>query len=168
MGSTSQEVYSWLNQKFNNSENGVFIDTNDFDSFDLIQDFLELKDHQYKTPAIYYQAFPDEHLPNFILTLEEELRGKLGYYRSNSCSTMSELISLAELKTVIIDRSYLYTWEMIDELWKWLAKYQVGVILISSQATTHGSPILNHPVISRWERFIADSNLVCTLVSNPN
>jgi len=165
MKNTSKEVYSWLNKKIDSRENGVFLDTNDFDSFDLIQNVLELKDHPYKTPAIYYQAFADEQLPDLISTIEEELKGKLGYRRTSSCSTMYELIALSELRTVVIDSSYLYSLKIIDGLWKWLSEYQIGLILVGSQAKMQGSPILNHPVISQWERFAVDSDLIGILIS---
>lgn len=166
MRHTSKEIYSWLDRKIDRGENGVFLDTDDFDSFSLIQDVLELKDRPYKTPAIYYQAFTDEQLPDLISTIEEELKGKLGYRRTNLCSTTTELIALSELKTVIIDRSYLYTWKMIDGLQKWLSDYQISLILVSSQANIQGSPILNHPIISQWERFAVDNNLISTLISS--
>ena len=159
MKSTARKISAWLNKKFDSRENGIFLDTCDFGSFEQILNFIEAKDRPVKTPAIYYQAFADENLAEFLDILEEELRSKLGYNRSESCPTMRELIATAELKTVVIDLSYLYTLETIDKLWKWLKEYQVGLILICSQANVRASQIPNHPVISQWEQFVASANL---------
>jgi len=134
MISTYLEINSWLNTQFSNRKNGVFFDSDDLKSFQLIQDFIETKEHPTKTPAIYYQAFADENLDEFLNTLEEELRSKLGYLRSQSCSNMAEVIAASELRTIFIDRSYLWAREMIDGLSMWLAEHQVGLILIISQA----------------------------------
>ena len=160
MKSSRSDINSWLNTKFDNHENGIFLDNSDLESFEPIQDFLETKEQTVKTPVIYYQAIADENLEEFISTLEDELRSKLGCYRSQSCPTTAEAIAAAGLKTIIIDRSHLCAGEMINGLWKWLAEYQVGLILVVSQAKIQESPILSHPVISHWERFTASGNLV--------
>ena len=165
MRSTTEEISAWLNRKFDSRENGILLDTYDLGSFEQIQDFLEAKDHPVKTPAIYYQAFADENSGELIDSLEEELKSKLGYDQAKSCTTMEELIATAELKTVVIDQSYLYSWETIYGLWKWLKEYQVGLILVCSQTKIQDSQILNYPVISQWEQFIASADLSCALPS---
>ena len=165
MRSIEKEINAWLNQKFEGRENGVILDTHDLYSFEQIQDFIEAHDRPVKTPVIYYQAFADENLAEFIDTLEEELRGKLGYNSSKSCLTMGELIAKTELRTVAIDQSYLYTWETINGLWKWLKEHQVGLILVCSQANIEDSQILNHPVISQWDRFIVSADFSCASAS---
>ena len=165
MSDTSQAAYNWLNKTFESRENGIFVDSKELASFEAIQNFIAAHDCPKKTPVIYYQAFADEDLNEFLETLEEELRLKLGYGASESCVTMSEVIKCAELQAVAIDRSHLYSAEMLERLSQWLASNQISLILIISQAELDDSAIVKHPVISQWERFFPHRNLPFTLVS---
>ena len=66
MSKRLEKVGDWLEQKLVNLENGIVIEERDFCHFEAIQDFVEAHDLPRKTPAIYYQAFPEESTAKFL------------------------------------------------------------------------------------------------------
>ncbi|MEL6929099.1 MAG: hypothetical protein AAFO95_10720 [Cyanobacteria bacterium J06600_6] len=165
MTSTYRKINSWLDKMLNSRANGILLSSESSDSFEAIQDYLETIEHPVQTNAIYYRAFADDNLDELLATLEEELRLKLGFASSQSCSTLSEVIALAELKTVVIDQSHLYAKEMIDGLCEWLFENQVNLVFVASKTEVYASDFLNHPILSQWETFVACADLPITLAS---
>lgn len=158
MSRVSERISSWLEDKLNNSENGIILDDPQSNSFEILQNFLEANDHLFQTPAIYYSAFAEESTAEFMSILEEELRAKLGGCRTKSCLTLPEIIKTAGLRLVIIDQSYLHPFGTTYELSKWLSKYHVGLVLVGSQPEMKESRIINHPAFCNWERLVVNLN----------
>jgi hypothetical protein len=156
MGRVSEKVGNWLETKLANQEHGIILDHADLSSFNFIQDFLEAKDHLFKTTVIYYNAFAEEGVAEFLNTLQEELSSKLGSHKLKSDLTLPEVIANAGLKMMIIDQSYLHPWETTDELFRLLTDLHVALILVGSAAKMHGSKILSHPEIAQWDRLVVN------------
>ncbi len=150
-------VINWLQNKLVNHENGIFFDDPGCSCFNFIQDFLEANEHFVKTPVIYYEAFPNETAGELIGTLREEITAKLGNSDLYLRKSLSEIIAAAELKMVIIDQSYLYPLNTLEDLLEQLTPCNVCLILVSSYDKMQNNRILNHPIISQWERFVVDN-----------
>ena len=148
---------NWLQNKLINHENGVILDNSDCTCFNFIQDFLEANNHFFKTPVIYYEAFPDEKAEELIDTLREEIAGKLGNTELYLHQPLSEIVAAAELKMVIIDQSYLYPLNTLDDLLEQLIPCNVCLLLVGSDDKMQNGQILSHPIISQWERFVVDN-----------
>lgn len=155
MQEKSQEVASWLESKFFNQENGIIFDYQELRSFNLIQDFIETKDHPFKTPVIYYDAFPQETAEEFIDILYEELSSKLANRKFSSNLTLAEMIANAGLKMIVIDQSYLHVWETTETILKLATENKISLILVGSKAKMKYSQLLSNPTIGQWEQFDA-------------
>lgn len=141
-------IDKWLEDRLTKNQNGIIVSSEDNTAFGAIQDFLESKDHSFKTPAIYYSAFIDDSPVEFKQILIEELSSKLGLYRSKSCSTASEIIAMSELQMVIVDRCYLHSSETMESLLNWLNEHGVGLILVGSQAKMNRVQFLQRPSVA--------------------
>ena len=148
---------NWLQNKLINHESGIIFDDPDCTCFNFIQDFLEDNNHYYKTPVIYYEAFPDEKAEELIATLSEEITAKLGNPELYLHKPLSEIIAAAELKMVIIDQSYLYPLSTVNGLLEQLIPCNVCLLLVGSEDKMQNAQILSHPIISQWERFSVDN-----------
>ena len=148
---------NWLQNKLINHESGIIFDNPDCSCFNFIQDFVESNHHSFKTPVIYYEAFPDEKAEELIDTLREEITAKLGNPQLYLHKPLSEVVAAAELKMVIIDQSYLYPLNTLEDLLEQLISCNVCLLLVGSDNKMRNSGILSHPIISQWERFIVDN-----------
>ncbi|WP_319422186.1 ATP-binding protein [Pleurocapsa sp. FMAR1] len=144
---------SWLKTKLIHCESGVIIENTCSCSFEGIQSFIESIDHSSKTPAIYYQAFPEESADQFLDTLREELASKLGNIEFKSNQSLLDIVKAAALKMVIIDRSYLHPLNTINQLLNFLGYCNVSLILVGSRNKLKIAQVLSHPAISQWEQF---------------
>jgi hypothetical protein len=148
MNRVSEKVGNWLETKLVNQEHGIILDDADLSSFDFIQDFLEAKDHLFKTTVIYYDAFAEESAAEFLNTLQEELSSKLGSHKLKSDLTLPEIIANSGLKMIIIDQSYLHPWETTNQLLRFLTELHVALILVGSADNMNSSKILSRPGIA--------------------
>lgn len=151
--SSKKLAIDWLKNKLINRENGLVFDDLDSSSFDIIQSFLEANDHPWKTPAIYYQAFPGESSAEFLSILREELTAKLGNLEFKSGRSLSEIIDTSGLKLIIIDKSYLHPLNTLDELLRQFADCNVGLILVGTHSQMKIAKIIDHPTVSQWSRL---------------
>ena len=165
MKKVSTSTIEWLETRFEKKESGIIIDDDDFGSFDAIHDFLELKEHSYKTRAIYYSAFATESPAEFMSTLAEELSSKLGIYREKSCRTLAEKIAASELQIVIIDRSYIHSAETTEGLMTWLGQHGVSVILVGSKIEMNRVQFLNRPYLMQLDRCVANARFCAATAS---
>ena len=101
-------ISNWLKNKLRDRENGIIFDSHDLNSFGLIQEFIEDHDCQFKTPVIYYQAFPEESAVDFLDTLGAELTSKLTKGGANPKQSLPKTIKDAELKMIVIDKCHLH------------------------------------------------------------
>lgn len=152
---------NWLQNKLINHEHGIIFDNGDFSCFNLIQDFIEAHDHRFKTPAIYYQAFPEESAIEFIDTLREEVTAKLGTSEIYRDKSLSEIAIEAGLKMVIIDQCHLHPQDTLDSLLEKLSHCNVRLILVGVQHKMAVAQILSHPIISQWDQFTVDNKCEC-------
>ena len=143
----------WLQNKLNYRENGVLTFPKDSDAFDNVQRFIEVNDHFFKTPVIYYQAFSQENAVNFFDVCGQELHSKLGIKMKNPNQSLKAIIDAASLQMVIIDRYYLHSVDTINTLLNFFSRCNVALILISSHDTLKQVSIVNHSIISQWEKF---------------
>lgn len=148
-------IFNWLKSKLIHQENGIIFNSCDLDLFDLIQDFLEDCDGQFKTPAIYYQAFPEESAVEFLDTLGEELSSKLGNRELASQQSLLSIIQDAELKVILIDNCHLHPQDTLQNLLDFFTVCKVAVILIGDREKMTISQILNHPKIAEWDKLEA-------------
>ena len=152
---------NWLQNKLINHENGIIVDDADFSCFELIQDFLEANDHRCKTPAIYYQAFPEESAAEFIEILREEITAKLGTAEIYLDQPLEKVVADTGLKMVIIDRCHLHPQNTLNSLLEQLANCNVRLILVGSYDKMKVAQILNHPLISLWDKFAVNPQCEC-------
>ncbi len=148
-------ILSWLKTKLIHCENGVIIKSTCSCSFEGIQSFIKSINHSFKTPAIYYQAFPEESTDQFqfLDTLREELASKLGNIEFKSNQSLLNIVKAAALKMVIIDQSYLHPLNTINHLLDFFGYCNVSLILVSSGNKLEIAQVLSHPAISQWEQF---------------
>ena len=151
-------IDEWLEDRFTQKQNGIIVDCEDNTSFHAIHDFLETKERTFKTPAIYYSAFADDNPAEFINILVEELSSKLGWHRSKSCSTQSEIVAMSELQMVIIDRCYLHSSETTEGLLTWLNQHGVCLILVGSQAQMNRVRFLQFSSIADLPKLALDTH----------
>ena len=149
-------IDNWLNDRFDNRQNGVIFTESESNYFETIQDFLEDKDRLLQTPAIYYEAFPEESVSAFLNVLTQELTAKFGSDKFNSSMSLAEITATVGLRMVIIDRSYLQPLDALYDILNQLAICSVGTILIGSHCKLKISGILEHPNLERWEKLILD------------
>lgn len=148
---------NWLQNKLINHKNGVIFDDAVLSCFALIQDFLEANDHRFKTPAIYYQAFPEESAAEFIETLREEITSKLGTSDIYRHKSLSEIVADTGLKMVIIDRSHLHPEDTLNSILEQLTSCDVRLILIGCYHKMKIAQILSHPLITQWDKFTVNN-----------
>lgn len=148
-------ILDWLNNKLTNGENGIIFDNHDHHSFDLIHDFLEHYDCVFKTPAIYYQAFPEESAAEFLNTLKEELASKLGSHELNSQKSLTSVIKNAELQMVIIDDCHLHPQDTLQNLIDFFSLCEIALILVGEQNKMAIAQVLNNPKVYSWDRLEA-------------
>ena len=150
-------ILNWLKNKLIIQEHGVIIDSYDSNSFNIIQDFLEGCDRQFKTSAIYYQAFPEESTIEFLSTLREELGSKLHKHTSKSQQSLANIIKEAELKMVIIDRCHLHPQDTMQNLIDFFSVCGVAVILVGYREQMAIARVLNNLKVSDWDTLeVAD------------
>lgn len=148
---------NWLNDRFDNRQNGVIFTESESNYFEVIQDFLEDKDRLLQTPAIYYEAFPEESASAFLNVLTQELTAKFGRDKFNSSMSLAEITATVRLKMVIIDRSYLQPLDALHNILSQLAMCNVGTILIGSHRKLKIAEILEFSALERWEKLILDN-----------
>ena len=153
---------NWLQKKLVNHENGIIFDDNNYSCFDIIQNFVEAKDHSFQTPVIYYEAFPEESAAELITTLREELTAKLGNPKLYLNNSLSEIVATVGLKMVIIDQSHLHPINTLEDLLEQFATCNVCLLLVGSYDKMKMAQLLDHSIISHWEKFIV--NQECGLV----
>ncbi|MEM8718806.1 MAG: hypothetical protein AAGE84_05795 [Cyanobacteria bacterium P01_G01_bin.39] len=159
----SQKILTinWLQNKLISRKNGVVFDIENYSCFNLLQDFIEANDHRFKTPVIYYQAFPEESATEFIATLREEVTAKLGKPETYLNKSLLEIVADVELKMVIIDQCHLHPLDTLDSLLKQLQSCNVCLILVGAYRKMELSQILSHPGVARWEQFAVDNQCKC-------
>lgn len=148
---------NWLQNKLINRENSIIFDHSGFRCFNLIQNFVEANDHPFKTPAIYYKAFPQESAAEFTQTLLREIAAKLYDPTLHSRKSLPEIVAAAQLKMVIIDQSHLYPLDTLDDLLENFAKCNVCLLLIGTYHQLKIAQILSHPVVSQWPKLTVNS-----------
>jgi hypothetical protein len=144
---------NWLKTKLIKQENGILLNDNCSCCFEAIQNFIASVDHPLKTPAIYYEAFPEESAAQFLNTLNEELASKLGYPQLESNQSLCKTIEMAALKMVIIDQSYLHPLDTLEKIINFLASCHVCLILVGCREKLEIAQILTNPLIFQWEQF---------------
>ena len=150
-------ILNWLTNKLIHGENGIIFDCERADSFSVIQDFIESCDRCFKTPAIYYQAFPEESAAEFLNTLGEELISKLGNPKLDSEQSLSKTIQEAELKMVVIDKCHLHPQDTLQSLFNFFSNCDVAVVLVGSRQKMAIAQILSNPLVFHWDTLeIAD------------
>jgi len=150
-------VLNWLTNKLIHGENGIIFDCEHTDSFGVIQDFIEIRDLCFKTPAIYYQAFPEESAAEFLNTLGEELIYKLGRPGLDYEQSLSKTIQEAELKMVVIDKCHLHPQDTLQSLLNFFSDCNVAVVLVGSCRKMAIAQILSNPLVFHWDTLeIAD------------
>lgn len=156
-------ISNWLEAKMISRDCGILLANPEINSFDIIQNFIENCDREFQTPVIYYQAFPQETTLQFLDTLGEELVAKLGNNpQDKSKKSFSEIVKDAELNMIIIDNCYLYPQDTLENLLKIFADCNIGVILAGEQQKMTAAQLLNHPVISHWDKL----NASCSTISS--
>lgn len=144
---------SWLQNKLHKREHGIVFNHVGFSCFNLIQDFVEANDHRFKTPAIYYEAIPQESATEFIATLKEEIIAKVGHPYLNLDTPLSEIVANTGLKMVIIDRSHLHSLRTLNELLESFVACNVCLLLVGSHRKLKIAQFLSHPEVSQWSRL---------------
>ena len=161
MDRSSRSIREWLEARFINNQNGIIIEQTEYDSFNLIHDFLEEKDHSHKTHAIYYDAFDGESAAEFLSILAEELSSKLGQYKSGSESNPSVAIAQSELRMVIIDQCYFHAPEITNDLLTWFNRHNVCLILVGAESKIKSSQFMNHPGLAKLAQCQVDTICFC-------
>ena len=154
-------ILNWLKNKLIDPKHGIIIDSYDSNSFDIIQDFLEGCDRQFKTSAIYYQAFPEESALDFLNTLEEELSSKLQKHASQSQQSLASIIKEAELKIVIIDRCHLHPQDTTQNLIDFFSVCGVTVVLVGYREQMAIAKVLSNPKFSAWDKLEVAEQCEC-------
>lgn len=152
---------NWLQNKLIKHENGIVFDDANFSCFEVIQEFVETNTCRFKTPIIYYQAFPEESAAEFIETLRAEITAKLGTAEGYLDQPLEKIVADTGLKMVIIDRSHLHPQDTLNSLLEQLANCNVRLILVGSYKKMKVARILNHPLISLWDRFAINGQCEC-------
>ncbi|MEM7594827.1 MAG: hypothetical protein AAF383_25570 [Cyanobacteria bacterium P01_A01_bin.83] len=152
---------NWLQNRLISHKNGVIFDDESYRCFNLLQDFIEANDHHFKTPVIYYQAFPEESAAEFIATLREEVTAKLGKPETYLNKSLLEIITDVGLKMVIIDQCHLHPLDTLDSLLKQLQSCNVCLVLVGAYQKMELSQILSHPCVALWEQFTVDNQCQC-------
>ena len=162
-------ILDWLKNKLINGENGIIFDNPNVRSFDIIHDFLERYDRIFKTPVIYYQAFPEESAIEFLDTLREELVSKLGGREPNPPKSLSTIIQDAELQMVIIDNCHLHPQNTLQNLIDFFAVCNVALVLIGDQNKMAIAQILDNPKVHNWNRLeIVEQKCISVSKITPN
>ncbi|MGD1921773.1 MAG: AAA family ATPase [Pleurocapsa sp.] len=146
-------ILNWLKNKLIEGENGIIFNDGDSNSFSVIQDFIESCDRNFKTPVIYYQAFPEENAVEFLNTLGEELASKLGNRQLSSQQSLFSTIQDAELKMILIDDCHLHPQDTLQNLIDFFSACKVAVILIGCQNKMAIAQILNTTRDLNWDRL---------------
>lgn len=150
---TNKLISKWLKDKLNNHENGVILENNNMLAFEAVQDFIESIDCTFKTPVIYFEAFPEESLASFFATLYEELASKLSHLKNDQQQSLVEVIQSTSLKMVIIDKSHLQPIDTFNSMIDFFARCNVVVIIISTEEKTKISGLVDHEHIVQWEKL---------------
>jgi len=148
---------NWLQKKLINHEHGIVFDDANFSSFALIQNFIEANDHPFQTPAIYYEAFPEESAAELIATLKEELTAKLGNPKLHLNKSLSDIVATVGLQMIIIDRSHLHPIDTLEDLLEQFMSCNVCLILVACYSKINIAQLLSHPAISQWEMFVVNN-----------
>ncbi len=148
-------ILNWLKKKSIDNNNGIIFDTHDSNSFSVIQEFIEDCDRHFKTPVIYYQAFPEESAVEFLNTLGEELASKLGDCELNSQQSLLNTIQDAELKMIIIDNCHLHPQDTLQNLIDFFCACKVAVILVGDRKKMAIAQIFSNPKVNNWDRLEA-------------
>ncbi|MCC0177446.1 hypothetical protein I4641_10705 [Waterburya agarophytonicola K14] len=150
----TRSITNWLKTKFTSGDNGMIFDEGDRSSFEEIQEFIASEDRQFKTPIIYYQAFPEETAIEFLSTLQDELDSKMGKSgESSPKSLLTTTIKDAGLKMIVIDDCYLHPQDTLENLLDFFSCCNVAVILVSCRRKIAIAQILNHPIASQWDKL---------------
>ena len=156
-------ILTWLTDKSTQRENGIILLEDCDRSFELIHSFIENADDPFKTPVIYYRAFAYESAVNFFDTLGSELISKLGEHKLSQHQSLANIIKLAELQMVIIDKVELYPLDSLNKIVDLFANCNVCLILIcSSRPRIKIASVLQHHSVSEWDKFsinAADNSL---------
>ncbi len=144
----------WLKKKLIQRENGIILDENDSDSFDIIQGFIESKDRPFQTPIIYYQAFPEESAVDFLNTLKLELISKLNKPELESSQNLGQIVEIAQLQMIIIDRCYLQPLDTLQNLLEFFDSHNVAVVLVGSRTKMEIAQILDLTAVSQWDKLV--------------
>ena len=152
---------NWLKRKLLDGENGIIIDTDDSFSFNLIQEFIDSYDRDFKTPIIYYQAFPEESIVQFLDTLKDELLSKLGKSQLSSQLTLLDTIQDTELKMIVIDRCYLHPSDTLQNLLDFCSSCGIAVILVGTRTKMTMSQVLSNPQVSDWDCLAVEQQCKC-------
>ncbi len=150
---TKVNLSDWLGVKFANSENGIAFDDHFDHKFAIVQDFVESRDDDFKTPVIYYQVFPEETASQFLATLKEELASKLGMPKTNSRQSILEVIKTAEFKLIILDEIHLQPLDTLQNLLGFFASCNISVVLLGSRSKMEIAQILALPSVSTWDQL---------------
>jgi hypothetical protein len=142
---------NWLNNKLINQDNGIIFDCHDSNSFYVIQDFIEACDRQFTTPAIYYQAFPEESAVDFLNILGAELASKLGKPELSSQQSLLNIIEQAELKIIVIDDCHLHPQDTLQDLLDFFAVCKVAVILVGCRHKMAIAQVLHNSTVVHWD-----------------
>ena len=148
-----ERTLDWLNDKFTQRKNGIIFEEKCGYSFDIVHSFVESVDATFKTPAIYYQAFAQESAIHFFDTLREELTGKLGEHKIGNNQSLANIIQLARLEMLIIDKVHLHPCNTSTKIVDFFTSCNVCLIFICSLQQTEIIKIFNHPQISQWNKF---------------
>lgn len=149
-------INNWLNDKLDNRDSGIIFAESPSDYFTIVQDFLEANDYNCETPAIYYEAFPEESATEFLETLCQELTAKFGSTKFNNSSNLSEIVAAVGLKMVIIDRSYLHPLDTLKQIVKQLVSCNVAIILIGSRSKMKIAKVFSIASVECWDRLNLD------------
>jgi hypothetical protein len=143
----------WLGVKFANSQNGIFFDDHFDHKFTIVQDFVESRDDDFKTPVVYYQVFPEETASQFLTTLKAELLSKLGMPETDSEQSILKAIKDARLKLIILDEIHLQPLDTLQDLLRFFESCNVSVVLVGSRSKMEIAQILALPSVSTWDQF---------------
>jgi len=153
-------ILSWLERKLTHHENGVIFEDHNIFVFDAVQDFIESINCTFKTPIIYFEAFPEENSANFFSTLYDELTSKLSDLQNDNQQSLVEVIQSASLKMIIIDKCHLQPINTLNSMIEFFARCNVAVILISTEEKIKISGLIEHKHISQWNKLsIIDKSL---------
>jgi hypothetical protein len=151
---TKINLSDWLGVKLANSQNGIAFEDHFDHKFTIVQDFVESRDDDFKTPVVYYQVFPEETASQFLTTLNDELASKLGMSKTNSGrSTISEVIKDARLKLIILDKIHFQPLDTLQDLLRFFASCNISVVLLGSRSKMETAQILALASVSTWDQF---------------